>query len=121
VEPIRVLLVGKPLLRDLVAAVACAEVEVVGALDSDAELGSAVASSEPDFVIVPLDEGELTEPYLEALEAHPRLRVLALEGDAELGHLWQLHPTRRELGVASPHTLLAALRNPSWRGAHAGS
>jgi hypothetical protein len=50
------------------------------------------------------------------LEARPRLRAIAVEGDAEEGVVYELCPQREELQPLSPSTLLAAVfrRQEPW-------
>src|SRR6188472_755299 len=57
---------------------------------------------------------EVTPPTAVAalFEARPRLRAIAVEGDAEEGVLYELCPQREELQPLSPSTLLDAVFRP---------
>jgi hypothetical protein len=55
------------------------------------------------------DDGEVSEPYRRLLDDHPRLKVLALEGDGRSGSIWELRPHRIPLGELSPRRLVQAI------------
>lgn len=76
-------------------------------------LTDAVDRSRPRVVITRLDDAAdpaVAAPGLVRLfEAHPRIRVLMVEGDGSSGSLWELRPHRVSLGELSPRRLIKAI------------
>jgi DNA-binding NarL/FixJ family response regulator len=108
----RVVLVDMPtLLRGIVREVLApaADVELVGEFPESAGLAAAVEETEADVVVVggALGDGG---PVRRLLEAHPRVRVLAIAADGRRGTVFLLAPEREPLGEVSPEVLLEAVR-----------
>ena len=115
----RILVLAPPLLASLVREIAAQaeSLEVVAVVEDDRELVDDVLRTEPDVLIVGLDEYEPGDVYLDLLERRPRLRILALSGHGREAILWELRPQRTALGEISPETLLAAVAAEDWRAA----
>ncbi|HEV2698192.1 MAG TPA: hypothetical protein VGU90_09385 [Terriglobales bacterium] len=79
---IRVLVANRPrLMRDLVLATIAEQpdIEVLGTVDDDAKLVTAIAELQPDFVIVALDDSRQRPAICDYLLVHyPRVKVLAV-------------------------------------------
>jgi DNA-binding NarL/FixJ family response regulator len=79
---IRVLIANKPrLMRELVLATISdqPDIEVVGQVQDDEEIETAVERTRPDFVIVALEESDnLPHNCRSILEHHPHLKVIAI-------------------------------------------
>jgi len=79
---IRVLVANRPrLMRDLVLATISEQpdIEVLGELEDDSQLASAVAELNPDFVIIALDHADERPAICDYLLVHyPRVKVLAV-------------------------------------------
>lgn len=106
------------MLRELVRAVVAEQPDlaVVAELDDELDLGAELARSEPDFVIVGTERGELSPACRALFDERPRLKVLALERHGESAIVWELAPHRVLLGEMSPDSLLAAIRDTQpWR------
>jgi chemotaxis response regulator CheB len=84
---IRVLVANRPrLMRDLVLATISdqPDIEVLGALDDDSKIAQVVAESQPDFVIVALDEANERPPICDyLLSHHPLVKVLAVAAEQD--------------------------------------
>ena len=84
---VRVLVANKPrLMRDLVLATISdqPDIEIVGQVPDDAEIENAVAQTQPDFLIVTLEDSDrLPHACRVVLERHPRLKVLAIASNRE--------------------------------------
>jgi len=117
--PRRILVLAQPLLGSLVREIAAesGRLEIVAVLDDEAALVDEVLRTEPDVLIVGLDDYERVDLYLDLLESRPRLRILALTGQGRETILWELRPQRTALGEISPETLLAAVAAEDWRAA----
>jgi hypothetical protein len=112
VERTRIVLVGLPrLLSDLIVGLGAEErgSEVVTAEGSD--LIAAAEARDADVVVT---TAALAAPDAVAalLEARPRLRAIAVDGDGREGVVYELRPHRQELGELSRSTLLGALFRP---------
>jgi len=83
--PIRVLVANRPrLIRELVTSTISdqPDIEVVGEIQSDDELESAVENIHPDVLIVALDQSDQLSNICEAiLRNHPKIRVIAIAAD----------------------------------------
>jgi DNA-binding NarL/FixJ family response regulator len=81
-KKIRVLVANRPrLMRDLVLATISEQpdIEVLGELEDDSQLASAVARLNPDFVIIALDQADERPAICDYLLIHyPRVKVLAV-------------------------------------------
>ncbi len=84
---IRVLVANRPrLMQDMVLATISEQpdIEVVGTVDDDANLASAVAELQPDFVVIALDNPALRPAICDYLLAHfPRVKVLAVAAEQD--------------------------------------
>lgn len=84
-RPIRVLVANRPrLIRELVMATISdqPDIEIVGEVEKDSEIMSAVEQSRPDFLIVALDKSKRLSIICEAiLQAHPQIKVIAISPD----------------------------------------
>ncbi len=84
-SPIRVLVANRPrLIRELVMATISdqPDIEIVGEVDKDSEITSAVEQSRPDFLIVSLDKSKRLPTFCEAiLQEHPHIKVIAISAD----------------------------------------
>lgn len=79
---IRVLVANRPrLMRDLVLATISEQpdIEVLGTVDDDSKLISAVTELQPDFVIIALDDPRQRPAICDYLLVHyPRVKILAV-------------------------------------------
>lgn len=84
-SPIRVLVANRPrLIRELVMATISAQpdIEIVGEVEKESEITSAVERSRPDFLIVAMDKAKRLSPVCEAiLQEHPQIKVIAISPD----------------------------------------
>jgi DNA-binding NarL/FixJ family response regulator len=85
VNPIRVLMANRPrLIRELVTATISdqPDIEVVGEIQQETELESAIENIRPDVLIVALDRSnELPEVCKSMLSSHPQIRVIGIASD----------------------------------------
>jgi chemotaxis response regulator CheB len=114
---IRVLLVEVPgvlsgILRDVIGHEP--DMEVVGELKSSGDLMPAIRRTEADFLIWGLqpvaEAGGVPEACSAVLDAHPRIKVLAVEADGRSGSLYELRPWRLGLGELAPARIVEILR-----------
>jgi DNA-binding NarL/FixJ family response regulator len=84
-SPIRVLVANRPrLIRELVMATISdqPDIEIVGEVEKESEITSAVERSRPDFLIVALDKSKRLPAFCAAiLQAHPQIKVIAISPD----------------------------------------
>lgn len=84
---IRVLVANRPrLMRELVLATISdqPDIEIVGLIQDDSEIEQAVQQTQPDFVIVALEDSDrLPHPCRSLLQQHPRLKVIAIAPNRE--------------------------------------
>ena len=84
-NPIRVLVANRPrLIRELVMATISdqPDIEVVGEIQQETELESAVEATRPDFLIVALEKSNrLPDVCQSVLRNHPQMRVIAIASD----------------------------------------
>ena len=84
-KPIRVLVANRPrLMRELMVATIAdqPDIEIVGEVEEDSQLMSAVEKTRPDFMIVALEEfNELPEVCHSILHAYPQMKVIAVSSD----------------------------------------
>lgn len=84
-------------------------IDLRGELTEADDVADAVERSDADAVVmIATNAGHISAPA-DLLRRHPKLRVLAVEGDGRLGYLWQMRPVRAELGELSPGRLTSAL------------
>jgi hypothetical protein len=98
-----------PLLSDLVRRALDSNRDIVSISAKAGGLERAIAESHPNAVIVPLDDGLLTETR-EFLEDRARLRVLGISFRDGRSVLYELRPSRSELGEVAPDELPALIR-----------
>jgi DNA-binding NarL/FixJ family response regulator len=113
-QPIRVLLVDMPqLLRDLIehAIATDPDLDVVGTEPDVEALERAAGETDPEFVIIGLDHGDLPESARAFLEARSRPRMLGLEADEGTAVLYELTPRRVPIGAVTPEELAGAIRH----------
>lgn len=84
-KPIRVLVANRPrLMRELVMATISdqPDIEIVGEILDESEVGSAVHQTQPDFLIVALDREDRLPVFCEAiLQSHPQTKIIAIAPD----------------------------------------
>ena len=84
-KTIRVLVANRPkLMRDLILATLADQpgIEVVGELASEAEIPEHVHRTQPDFVVIALDEpGKRPRICDTVLRDHPEVRIIAVAAD----------------------------------------
>ena len=84
-NPIRVLVANRPrLIRELVMATISdqPDIEVVGEIQQETELESAVEATRPDFLIVALEKSNrLPDVCQSVLRNHPQMRVIAIASE----------------------------------------
>lgn len=106
-----------PLLaRDLVewGLSAQPDMRVVGRTPSMATLCEVARATDPDFVVIALDDGvDLPPPCLSLLAERPHTKVLGIEVDRGRAHLYELRPDRISIGDVSPDDVAQAIRK-SW-------
>lgn len=107
----RILLVLPPhmrLLSDLIVGLLRDEESCEVMVAEGSDLLDAATSRDAD-VLITTTEAAAPTTVAALLEARPRLRAIAVEGDAEEGVLYELHPHREELRPLSRRNLLEAL------------
>lgn len=81
-KSVRVLVANRPrLMRELILATVSDQegIEIVGEIQDEKQIESAVAEMLPDFLIVALDgDNRLPDPCITVLQKHPSLRVIAI-------------------------------------------
>jgi len=113
VTSIRVVLVGIPqLLADIVEELIARQpdIELVASVDSSRDLRRAVRRAQPDVILCRASGTRLPATYYELIEAHPHLRVLAIEANDRTGFVYELRPVRTPLDVW-PQGLVDAIRS----------
>lgn len=84
---VRVLVANKPrLMRELVLATISdqPDIEIVGQVPDDTEIENAVLQTQPDFLIVTLEESDrLPHTCRVLLERHPHLKVIAIASNRD--------------------------------------
>jgi AmiR/NasT family two-component response regulator len=123
VKRVRVLVANRPrLMREIVLATIAdqPDIEVVGDVEQTANLTEIVEQVQPDVLIVALDEQEKrTGECGFLLGRYPRMRILALAPERNLGILyWAIVDIRTKPVESSEAGVLSALRDaPSVVGA----
>lgn len=106
-------------MREIVEAelLAQPDMTLVGMPDTTAGLVDEVRSSAPDFVLIGAGHGYAL-PRL--FDERPWMRVLEIEPRAADVHLYELRPSRIDLGPMSAAELVATIRGtvraPRWAG-----
>ncbi|HEX5423663.1 MAG TPA: hypothetical protein VFW94_08950 [Candidatus Acidoferrales bacterium] len=84
-KSVRVLVANRPrLMRELILATVSDQegIEIVGEIEDETQIESAVAEMLPDFLIVALDgHNRLPDPCVTVLQKYPSLRVIAISSE----------------------------------------
>jgi DNA-binding NarL/FixJ family response regulator len=112
---IRVLVANRPrLIREMVMATISdqPDLEIVGEIQDESEIVSAIDRTQPDFLIVSLDKtDQLPEMCRLVLQDHPRLRVIAIAADRNSSvYYWASFQIQASHIEPSEAGVLAALR-----------
>jgi DNA-binding NarL/FixJ family response regulator len=86
------------------------DIEIAGEVGAGESLSTRIEETRADVLI--LTQERLSDPSatLPLLERHPHLRVLVLVSDARQAYLYELRPTRRQLGTVSLGELVNVIR-----------
>jgi DNA-binding NarL/FixJ family response regulator len=99
------------------AVVRSHDMGVVGRTSLLADLPDLARETDPDVVIVGIQDDEFPSECVELLLERPRMKVLALEELAGRARLYELRPERVEIGEVSAdevvETIRAAVRRPT--------
>ena len=113
---VRVLLANRPrLMRDLVFATISdqPDIEIVGEIENETEIETAVSQTVPDFLIVALEKRSnlLPDPCNAILQNHPNLRIIAIASDRNSSVFYWTTPNIRTNQIeTSEEGVLNALR-----------
>jgi hypothetical protein len=101
-----------PLLADVVSDALAAEngVEVARCPADPDGLSRAVDRTGAGVVLAEGGGDGLSDPMLELMYRHPRLKLLLLSPDGRAAALWRLAPERRALAEPTPRALADAVR-----------
>jgi DNA-binding NarL/FixJ family response regulator len=113
VPSIRVILVGLPqLLADIVEELIAGQpdIEFVGSVAAYRDLRRVIRRAQPDVILCRASGSTLPAGYGEILEAHPHVRLLAIEARDGTGFAYDLRPVRAPLDVW-PEGLIDAIRS----------
>jgi DNA-binding NarL/FixJ family response regulator len=84
-KPIRVLVANRPrLMRELVMATVSdqPDIEVVGEIQEESEIQGAVDRTQPDFLIVALDDQDRLPGFCQSiLQSHSQIKIIAIAPD----------------------------------------
>ena len=124
-KPIRVLVANQPrLMRELMVATISEQpdIEIVGEVQEDSELLSAVEKTLPDFLIVALEKfNRLPQICHSILQKHPQMKVIAVSSDRNSSMFyWTSLKVQSNEIEASEAGVLSALRGktqltPRWQ------
>ncbi|MGB0036219.1 MAG: hypothetical protein WBP79_12160 [Candidatus Acidiferrales bacterium] len=117
-KTIRVLVANRPrLIRELVVATISEQpdIEIVGEIQQESEIVSAVEKTEPDFLIVALEKSNrLPDICKSILKNHPQMRVIAIAPDRNSSMFyWTSLSIQSNQIEASEAGVLSALRGKS--------
>jgi DNA-binding NarL/FixJ family response regulator len=112
---VRVLVANRPrLMRELVAATISdqPDIEVVGEVEDESGIETALEATHPDFLIVALDgHDRLPELCQSILHRHPAIKIIAIAPDRNMSvFYWALLQVRSNQIEASEAGVLGALR-----------
>jgi DNA-binding NarL/FixJ family response regulator len=113
VDRIRVVVSGMPrMLREMVTALvqAQADMAVVGAASSDAELHPLALRTAPDVVILAVDDDGVPAAGRELVYREPHVKLIAVAAAGRQAWLYELRPVERPLGEMSPEVLVETIR-----------
>jgi DNA-binding NarL/FixJ family response regulator len=118
VKRIRVLVANRPqLMRELVLAVIAdqPDIEVIGEVRDDSELPGAVEESQPDVLILALEDVDQRIAQCGfLLGRHPHMKILALAPEQNRGlYYWAMVDVRTKPLESSEAGILSALREGS--------
>ncbi len=124
-KPIRVLVANQPrLMRELMVATISEQpdIEIVGEVEEDSELVSAVEKTRPDFLIVALEKfNRLPQACHAILQTYPQMKVIAVSSDRNSSMFyWASLKVQSNEIEASEAGVLGALRGktqltPRWQ------
>jgi DNA-binding NarL/FixJ family response regulator len=84
-KPVRVLVANRPrLMRELVIATITdqPDIEIVGEIQEESGIGSAVDQMHPDFLIVALERYDRLPDFCQSiLQGHPQIKIIAIAPD----------------------------------------
>lgn len=84
-KPIRVLVANRPrLMRELIMATISdqPDIEIVGEIQEQSEIASAVDHTQPDFLIVALEGHDRLPDFCQSiLQSHPQIKIIAIAPD----------------------------------------
>jgi DNA-binding NarL/FixJ family response regulator len=111
---IRIVLLDMPpllleMLRDAIAP-QC-DMEIVGTVTDEPNLGAFLENAEADVVVVKRDGALKRTAVNELLYRRPRLRIFEIVDRGRRGLLHELRPRRVALGEISPQRLINAIRS----------
>jgi DNA-binding NarL/FixJ family response regulator len=86
------------------------DMAVVGRLSSREELGSVVAKTGAQVVVLGLSDSGVPDDCRALLRSHPQTRVLGVASAGRQGVLYELRPIEAPLGELSPDRLVQAIR-----------
>lgn len=114
-EKIRVLVANRPrLMREVVLATISdqPDIEVMGEITDDTDIGLVVEQSKPDFVIIALDHMDQRPALCDDLLArHPEMKILALAPERNSSvFFWSVMNIRSARVESSEAGILGALR-----------
>jgi DNA-binding NarL/FixJ family response regulator len=114
-EKIRVLVANRPrLMREVVLATISdqPDIEVMGEITDDTDIGLVVEQSKPDFVIIALDSMDQRPALCDDLLArHPEMKILALAPERNSSvFFWSVMNIRSARVESSEAGILGALR-----------
>jgi DNA-binding NarL/FixJ family response regulator len=114
-KSIRVLIANRPrLMRELVMATISdqPDIEIVGEIQEESGIESAVDRTQPDFLIVALEKSNrLPEVCQSILQHHPRMKVIAIAPDRNNSvYYWASLRIQSNQIEASEEGVLGALR-----------
>jgi len=117
-KPIRVLVANHPrLIRELTMATISdqPDIEIVGEVEEQSQLFSAVERTQPEFLIVALEESDrLPEACTWILHQHPQLKVIAIGSDRKISMFyWTSLEIQSNQFETSETGLLSVLRGKS--------
>jgi chemotaxis response regulator CheB len=115
---IRVLVANRPrLMRELILATISdqPDIEIVGEIQDETQIDTAVSRTDPDFLIVALEgSNRLPEPCHTVLQKHPGLRIIAISPDRNSTvFYWASLNIQHNQIEASEQGVLNALRGKS--------
>lgn len=113
---IRVVVANRPrLMRELVLATIAdqPDIEIVGEVQSEADIARVVEEKQPDFLIIALDEPRKRPPLCDAmLKQYPNMKILALAPEHNSSiFFWASLDIHSNAVEASENGILTALRS----------